>query len=122
MIVQNWATVLQQSFNDMLLAVVNFIPNFLFAIVVFVIGWVIAWFVGNLVMQAVRAIKVDHALKTAGVDDVVSRAGYHLDSGAFLGLNAVGWTRTRCSNGRLAACAFAFTRWRIGPHCTKMIG
>lgn len=85
MIVQNWATVLQQSFNDMLAAVVSFIPNFLFAVIVFVIGWVIAWFVGNLVMQAVRAIKVDHALKTAGVEDVVSRAGYRLDSGAFLG-------------------------------------
>lgn len=85
MIVQNVATVLQQSFNEMLAAVVAFIPNFLFAVIVFVVGWVIAWFVGNLVTQAVRAIKVDHALKTAGVDDVVSRAGYHLDSGAFLG-------------------------------------
>lgn len=85
MIVQNWATVLQQSFNDMLAAVVNFIPNFVFAVIVFVIGWVIAWFVGNLIMQAVRAIKVDHALKTAGVDDVVARAGYRLDSGVFLG-------------------------------------
>ena len=85
MIVQNWANVLQGSFNGMLAAVVGFIPNFVFAVIVLVIGWVIAWFIGNLIAQAVRAIKVDHALKTAGVDDVVSRAGYHLDSGAFLG-------------------------------------
>jgi len=85
MIVQNWVTVLQQSFNGMLAAVVGFIPNFVFAVIVFVIGWVVAWFVGNIIAQAVRAIKVDSALKSAGVDDVVSRAGYHLDSGAFLG-------------------------------------
>lgn len=85
MIVQNWVTVLQQSFNGMLAAVVAFIPNFVFAVIVFVIGWVIAWFVGNLIAQAVRAVKVDHALRSAGVDDVVSRAGYRLDSGAFLG-------------------------------------
>ena len=85
MIVQNWANVLQGSFNGMLAAVVGFIPNFVFAVIVLVIGWVIAWFIGNLIAQAVRAIKVDHALKSAGVDDVVSRAGYHLDSGAFLG-------------------------------------
>jgi hypothetical protein len=85
MIVQNWATVLQQSFNGMLAATVGFIPNFLFAVLVFVVGWVIAWFIGNAVAQAVRAIRVDHALRTAGVDDVVSRAGYKLDSGAFLG-------------------------------------
>ena len=31
------------------------------------------------------ALRVDHALKTAGFDDVVSRAGYKLDSGAFVG-------------------------------------
>ena len=85
MIVQNWATVLQASFNDMLAAVVAFIPNFVLAVVVLVIGWVIASFVGSLIAQAVRAIKVDHALRTAGVDDIVTRAGYRLDSGAFLG-------------------------------------
>ncbi len=85
MIVQNWATVLQQSFNGMLSAVVAFIPNFVVAVIVVVIGWVIAWFVGNLIAQAIHAIKVDHALKTAGVDDVVARAGYRLDSGVFLG-------------------------------------
>lgn len=85
MIAQNWAAVLQQSFNGMLAAVIGFIPNFVFAIVVFVVGWFIASLVGNLVAQAVRAIRVDHALRTAGVDDVVSRAGYRLDSGAFLG-------------------------------------
>src|SRR3989344_2972445 len=85
MIVQNWATVLQASFNDMLAAVVAFIPNFVLAVVVLVIGWVIASFVGSLIAQAVRAIKVDHALRTAGVDDIVTRAVYRLDSGAFLG-------------------------------------
>ncbi len=83
--VQNSWLVLQQSFNDMLAAVISFIPNFLLAVIVLVVGWVLAWFVGNLVMQAVRAVKVDHALRSAGVDDVVSRAGYRLDSGAFLG-------------------------------------
>lgn len=85
MIAQNWAAVLQNSFNGMLAAVIGFIPNFVFAVIVFIIGWVIAWFVGNLIAQAVRAIRVDQALRTAGVDDVVSRAGYRLDSGAFLG-------------------------------------
>lgn len=85
MIAQNWAAVLQNSFNGMLAAVIGFIPNFVFAVVVLVIGWVLGWFVGNLVAQAIRAIRVDQALRTAGVDDVVSRAGYKLDSGAFVG-------------------------------------
>lgn len=64
---------------------IGFIPNFLGAIIIFVIGWFIGALLGRVVAQAVRAIKVDQALRSAGVDDVVRRAGYDLDAGAFLG-------------------------------------
>lgn len=86
MIVQSWVTVLQQSFYNLLWGVVNFIPNFVFAVVVFVIGWFIAVWVEMLIEQVVKAIKVDHALRSAGVGSVVERAGYNLNSGRFLGM------------------------------------
>ena len=86
MIVQSWATVLQQSFYNLLWGVVNFIPNFVFAVVVFVIGWFIAVWVEMVIEQIVRSIKVDHALRSAGVGSVVERAGYSLNSGHFLGM------------------------------------
>jgi hypothetical protein len=70
---QTLAIALQQSFSNLLQSAVAFIPNLLVAIIVFVVGW----FLGSVV--------VDHALKSAGVEDVVKRAGYTLDSGAFLG-------------------------------------
>ena len=85
MIVQTWAQVLQQSFSNLLQSTVAFLPNFVFAIIIFVIGWFLGTLVGRVIAQAVRAVKVDHALKSAGVEDVVNRAGYSLDSGAFLG-------------------------------------
>jgi hypothetical protein len=85
MIVQTWADVLQQSFYGLLEGVVAFIPNLLFAIVIFVVGWFIGSILGRVISQAVKAVKVDHALKTAGVEDVVNRAGFSLDSGEFLG-------------------------------------
>src|SRR6185295_1840 len=40
---------------------------------------------GKVVMEAIRAIRVDQALRAAGVEEVVNRAGYSLNSGAFLG-------------------------------------
>lgn len=86
MIVQSWVQVLQQSFYNLLWGVVNFIPNFVFAVVVFVIGWFIAVWVEMLIEQVVRAIRVDHALRQAGVGSVVERAGYNLNSGRFLGM------------------------------------
>lgn len=85
MIVSNWTVALQQSFNNLLYWAVNFIPSFVLAVVVFVVGWFIAVLVGRVVAQAIKAIKVDHALKSAGVDEIVTRAGYRLDSGEFIG-------------------------------------
>jgi len=85
MYVSNWVDVLQQSFNSVLYGAVSFIPNLLFAIIIFVIGWFIGSLLGRVVMEAVKAIKVDHALRSAGVEEIVNRAGYSLNSGAFLG-------------------------------------
>ena len=85
MYLQTWASVLEQSFATLLQNTVAFIPNLLVAIIVFVIGWFLGSVIGRIIAQGVRAAKVDHALKSAGVEDVVKRAGYTLDSGAFLG-------------------------------------
>jgi hypothetical protein len=85
MIVQSWVDVLQQSFSNLLASVVAFLPSLVFAVIIFVVGWFIGALLGRVVAQAIRAIKVDQALRSAGVGDVVSRAGYSLDSGAFVG-------------------------------------
>lgn len=86
MIVQQWGYVLQQSFYNLLWNVVNFLPSLVFAIIIFVIGWFLAGWIGWLVTEAVKALRVDHALRTAGVGDVVTRAGYQLNAGKFLGV------------------------------------
>src|SRR5579862_1755663 len=85
MIVQTWAQVFQQSFNSLLYGVVAFIPNFVLAVIIFIVGWAIGVLLDNVIEQAVKAVRVDHALKAAGVEGIVNRAGYNLNSGKFLG-------------------------------------
>ncbi len=85
MIVSNGVGALQVSFYNLLSSTVAYLPALLFAIILLLIGWFVAVWLGWVVAEAVRAVRVDHALKQAGVDEVVARAGYHLDSGAFLG-------------------------------------
>ncbi len=85
MIVQTWVDVWQQSFSNLLAGTVNFIPSLIFAIIIFVVGWFLGAFIGRIIAQAIRSIRVDQALRSAGVGDIVTRAGYTLDSGAFLG-------------------------------------
>jgi hypothetical protein len=85
MVIQTWVQVLQQSFYNLLWGVISFIPNFVFAVVIFLIGWFVGSLLGRVVDEAIKAIRVDHALRAAGVEDVMHRAGYKLNSGAFLG-------------------------------------
>ena len=85
MVFNTWADTLNASFQNLFYGVVAFIPNVLVAIVIFVIGWLIGMGLGRVVEQIVDALKVDQALKAAGVDRVVSRAGFTMNSGKFLG-------------------------------------
>lgn len=85
MLIQTWAEVLTQSFQDLWLGIVKFVPNFVVAVIIFVVGWVVGAVLGRVIAQVVRSLKVDNALRSAGFDDVLSRAGFELDSGKFLG-------------------------------------
>jgi hypothetical protein len=64
---------------------VNFVPNFLAAIVLFLVGWLIAVLLGKVVAQAIKMIKLDVALRSAGFDKVVEKGGFALNSGGFIG-------------------------------------
>lgn len=85
MFVYSWADVLMQSFYGLFYGVVAFIPNLLVALVIFILGWLIGAGLGRLVAQIVNSLQVNQALRSAGVEDVVTRAGMKLDAGAFLG-------------------------------------
>lgn len=85
MIVAQWADVFTRSFQDLWFIAMNFIPNVVFAVVIFVIGWVIGSIVGRVIAQVVRALRLDDVLRGAGVEELVSRAGFGLNSGRFIG-------------------------------------
>jgi hypothetical protein len=83
--IQNWSTVLQGSFQDVWMGFARFVPNLIIAIVIFIIGWFVGNLLGRVAAQIIRSIKIDHALRTAQVDQFLKRAGFNLDSGAFIG-------------------------------------
>ena len=85
MYLTTWADVLQQSFANLTVGLVAFIPNLVVAIVIFIIGWLVGVGLGRVVAQIVDALRVDQALRSAGVDRIVERSGFRLNSGAFLG-------------------------------------
>ncbi|MHB8860709.1 MAG: mechanosensitive ion channel family protein [Minisyncoccota bacterium] len=85
MVFTTWADVLSQSFQNLSYGLISFVPNLVIAIVIFIIGWLVGAGVGRVVEQIINALRVDQALKATGLEKVLSRAGFALSSGKFLG-------------------------------------
>ena len=85
MILQNWGAVLSQSFANLWVGFVSFVPALIIALIIFVVGWVVGASLSKVVEQVFKIIKVDTALKAAGVEDVTKKAGFELNSGKFIG-------------------------------------
>src|SRR3989344_6275123 len=85
MVFTTWADALSQSFQNLFYGLVAFIPNVVVAVVIFIVGWLVGVGLGRVVKQIVEALRVDHALRSTGIERIVSRAGFELSSGKFLG-------------------------------------
>lgn len=82
---QTWSDVLVLSFQDLWTGVISFIPKLLVAVIIFIIGWIIAVALGKLVSQLIRLFKVDKLFQALGAEEPLARAGFRLDTGAFVG-------------------------------------
>src|SRR3989344_4401578 len=85
MVFTTWADVLSQSFQNLFYGSVAFIPNLVIAIVIFIVGWLIGVGLGRVVAQIVNSLRIDQALRSTGLEGLLSRAGYELSAGKFLG-------------------------------------
>jgi hypothetical protein len=85
MIISTWSEVLSLSFRNLWLGVVGFVPNLVVAIIIVLLGWGIGVLLGRVINQIIKAIKIDEALRKAGVEDFLNKGGLNLNSGAFLG-------------------------------------
>ncbi len=84
MVIQ-WTDVLVSSFQNVWTSFSMFIPSFLGAVLIFVIGLILAAGLGSLVERVVRMLKVDKALEKVGLGEHVERAGLKLNTGIVLG-------------------------------------
>jgi hypothetical protein len=85
MIVTESAGAVQGSFYDLFYTVSQFLPAILAAVIIFVIGWIVGVIAYRVVVEIVRVLRIDDALRSAGMDDAAKSAGFRLDVGAMLG-------------------------------------
>jgi len=85
MYIDNWGQVLTQSFQNLWVGVVSFVPNLVVAILIVIIGWAIGALIGRVISQIVKSLKIDEALRKAGVEEFLNHGGINLNAGDFLG-------------------------------------
>ncbi len=82
---QTWSSVFQESLKDIWIGTAAFVPKLIVALVIVIIGWVFGNIVDKVIAQIAGALKIDSILKGAKIDTLISRAGFNLDSGKFIG-------------------------------------
>ncbi len=85
MVLQTWGDVIVASLQEVWVSVAQFIPLLVGAVLVFIVGWVVAEALGKVVEQIVRALRIDSLLSKLEVSRTVERAGWRMNAGAFLG-------------------------------------
>lgn len=84
-IISQWGVSLSDVFTGMGIQVLQFLPNVLLAIVIFIAGWIVGSVLADVISKIVKSAKIDGVLESAGVSKLVEKAGFRLNTGAFLG-------------------------------------
>lgn len=76
---------LAASFSDLFDSVIYIVPQLIVAIVILIVGWLLALVIGKFVTTVIDKVKLDDALRSVGVEDALARGGVRLHVGAFIG-------------------------------------
>ncbi len=85
MLVNEWSQAFTSALEKVWFNVLSYIPKLVLALLVFAFGWLLGVILGRLVEQIARALKLDKATESAGLDELASKMGFKLKASSMLG-------------------------------------
>ncbi len=85
MVVQTWTEVITSSLQTLWAGFIGFLPRLLGAVIIFLIGWLIAVVLAKLADQIIRVLRIDQILEKMGFKRSLEKANLKLNSGKFIG-------------------------------------
>lgn len=85
MLIQTWSEVFQVSLQGLWYGFVATFPKILLAVIIFILGWIVATTLGKIITSAIDALKLDKLFKSAGLEEALARGGIKLHIGKFFG-------------------------------------
>ncbi len=83
--IQSWTTVTITSLQNLWSGVINFIPSLIGALLILIVGLIVAAALSAIIERVISSIKLDSVLKRIGLNTYVERAGLQINSGKFFG-------------------------------------
>ncbi|MBT3230214.1 hypothetical protein HN358_00305 [Candidatus Uhrbacteria bacterium] len=80
-----YVDVLQSAFVDLWAGVVLFVPKLLFAVIIFILGLILAGVLYKVVIRLAKVLHIDELMQKLELDTMFKRAGLKLDLGKSLG-------------------------------------
>ena len=85
MLAQSWTEIMVNSFQNVWVDVINYLPAFVSALIVLLIGLAIASLLGKLIEKVFKAIKIDEFFQKIGLAKYAEKGGFQLKIAWFLG-------------------------------------
>jgi len=83
--IQDWTTVTWQALQGFWQGFLGFIPKIVGAIIIFVIGWFVAIWIGKLVAEILRKLRVDRIFEKSKWDEALEKAEFRMKMSDFIG-------------------------------------
>ncbi|MDD4531156.1 MAG: hypothetical protein PHH21_00415 [Candidatus Pacebacteria bacterium] len=83
--IQDWSLITVQALQGAWENILMFLPNLLAAIVIFVIGWFVAMWIGKLIAGILNKLQFDALFEKTGWKEALSNADLKVEPSAFIG-------------------------------------
>jgi len=83
--IQNWSIITMQALQGAWEQMLMFLPSLLAAIIIFILGWFIAIWIGKLIAQILNKLKFDSIFEKTGWKDALSNADVKVNPSSFIG-------------------------------------
>lgn len=83
--VTNWGEITRSALIELWQGFLNFIPSLLIVIIVLIVGWFLAIWVGKIVAEILRKLKIDKAFGKGAWRQALEKADLKIDAAGFIG-------------------------------------
>lgn len=77
---QGWSTAVSNSINNVTVRLANFVPNLVGAVIILIVGWLIALLLEQVVDRVLRMLSLQRLFERARLEELVRKAGSSRDT------------------------------------------